>query len=132
MEIGTKVTFSAAHRLTFHQGKCKNLHGHNWKVEVQIHSDGWVNMVLDFGLIKEFVREQLDHTILVYEQDDILMERTEGMRRTVLPFETTAENLATFLKSKIEDAMIELPGSDDKAEVVVTVYESDESFASAI
>lgn len=129
MEIGTKVTFSAAHRLTFHKGQCKNLHGHNWKVDVQIQSSDYTDMVVDFGAIKQFIKDGLDHKVLVYEQDDILISRTEGMARAVLPFETTAENLAKFISESVRTQFL---AEDKTASLAVTVYESDDNFASEI
>jgi 6-pyruvoyltetrahydropterin/6-carboxytetrahydropterin synthase len=58
--------FSAAHRLRGYHGKCENLHGHNWKVEISIISDRLdkAGMVLDFKKIKAMlnrVLNDLDH-----------------------------------------------------------------------
>lgn len=62
----TKIfTFDAAHHLPFHGGKCANVHGHTYKLEVSV--TGPVNlsgMVVDFGVLKEEVNvvlEQYDH-----------------------------------------------------------------------
>ena len=33
------LTFSAAHFLRHYQGKCENLHGHNWKVEITVKTE---------------------------------------------------------------------------------------------
>jgi 6-pyruvoyltetrahydropterin/6-carboxytetrahydropterin synthase len=66
------ITFEAAHCLPSHKGKCKNLHGHQFKLEVEIgnkhdviNDDG---MIIDFGDIKEvlqqIVDDNLDHTYL--------------------------------------------------------------------
>ena len=129
MEIGTKVVFSAAHRLSFHKGKCKNLHGHNWKVEVQIQSSAYTNMVVDFGAIKQFIRDNFDHKVLVFEGDTVLIDLTEGMERIVLPFETTAENLAKAISGTIKEMYL---AEDKTAAVAVTVYENEDSFASEI
>ena len=75
MIIGRTFTFCAAHELTKHKGKCKNQHGHNYKLEVQI--EGNLNtdtdspefaMVADFGnldkTVNKLVIEELDHTNL--------------------------------------------------------------------
>lgn len=58
MEIYTTKTFEASHQLKG-MGKCANLHGHSYKVEVWIDYN-YDNEVLDFGLIKEVI-EKLDH-----------------------------------------------------------------------
>jgi len=61
--------FSGAHRLRSLHGKCEELHGHNWKVEVSVaarrlNKEG---IVIDFHLLKKKVEEvlkTLDHTYL--------------------------------------------------------------------
>jgi 6-pyruvoyltetrahydropterin/6-carboxytetrahydropterin synthase len=62
--------FAAAHHLPYHKGKCKNLHGHNYSLEVEI--SGPINqegsekgMICDFGILKTVVTahilEKVDH-----------------------------------------------------------------------
>ncbi|MFH1462055.1 MAG: 6-carboxytetrahydropterin synthase QueD [bacterium] len=67
MSLTKKFTFDAAHRLSNYAGKCKNLHGHTYLLEVTIK--GRVNkrtgMVMDFEDIKKIVDKlvlkKLDH-----------------------------------------------------------------------
>lgn len=61
--------FSAAHQLKGHHGKCEELHGHNWKVEVEVQGEQLDNigLLIDFGLLKQYLQdilEQLDHKFL--------------------------------------------------------------------
>ena len=61
--------FSAAHHLRGYKGKCEELHGHNWKVEVLLASAGTdkIGMVEDFAVIKEKLKgvlSLLDHKYL--------------------------------------------------------------------
>ena len=66
----TKVfSFDAAHQLPWHQGKCKNLHGHTYQLEVTvegpINEDGVVADFADVGaLVKSTVIEKYDHQYL--------------------------------------------------------------------
>lgn len=68
-EITILSHFSGAHRLRHLHGKCEQLHGHNWKVEVSV-SAGRLNkdgLVIDFQILKqrlEKVLKPLDHTYL--------------------------------------------------------------------
>jgi len=68
-ELKVDGEFAAAHFLRGYEGKCENLHGHNWKVEVRIASDKLddLDMVMDFkelkGLVAE-VLEMFDHRCL--------------------------------------------------------------------
>jgi 6-pyruvoyltetrahydropterin/6-carboxytetrahydropterin synthase len=68
-EISVHSHFSGAHRLRYLQGKCEELHGHNWKVEVSVVSNrvGKDGLVIDFGILKrkvDKVLKPLDHTYL--------------------------------------------------------------------
>ena len=63
-----KITthFSSAHFLPNYKGKCENLHGHNWKVEVTVSGKELdaSGMVIDFSDLKRLtgeVLEELDH-----------------------------------------------------------------------
>ena len=68
-ELSVKAEISSAHFLRGYEGKCKNLHGHNWKIEVVIVNnqlDG-VGMVVDFAILKKQLKEflcPLDHVCL--------------------------------------------------------------------
>jgi 6-pyruvoyltetrahydropterin/6-carboxytetrahydropterin synthase len=59
------VEIDAAHYLPEHPGKCANMHGHRWKVTIEVVS-GALNaqgMVVDFGDLK-FAAEALDHSVI--------------------------------------------------------------------
>lgn len=61
--------FAAAHRLREFHGKCEQLHGHNWKIEVYVKGEslGEDGLLMDFGVIKENTKkalQELDHTFL--------------------------------------------------------------------
>lgn len=68
-EVKIITDFAAAHNLRNFRGKCENLHGHNWKVEVVIRGrklDG-SDVLVDFGEVKAVTREllgELDHHYL--------------------------------------------------------------------
>ena len=70
VSITKKFEFEAAHKLPDHPGKCKNLHGHSYKLEVTVSSDQLNDqgMVMDFGDLKVIVNEHiiniLDHSLL--------------------------------------------------------------------
>lgn len=61
--------FAAAHNLRDFYGKCEDLHGHNWKVEVYVTAEelDQAGLVMDFGVIKKNlagVLDTLDHKYL--------------------------------------------------------------------
>ena len=115
--LKTEAAFDSAHFLTDYYGKCENLHGHRWRVEVTLEQDelqkeGTMrDMVLDFGVFKKEVRaiaDSLDHTFLIEEgslkPETIAALESEGFSLTILPFRTTAENLARYFFGKLEEA----------------------------
>lgn len=112
--LKTESSFDGAHFLTDYYGKCENLHGHRWRVVAYIRrrelgTEGTErDMVLDFGEFKRILREEtgrLDHTFLVEEGS--LMDKTvacleeEGFTLSILPFRTTAENLARYFADRL-------------------------------
>ena len=132
--LKTSASFDSAHFLSGYNGKCANIHGHCWKVEVKIQgeelcSDGEKRgMLIDFRDFKNEVRsiaDSLDHT-LIYEKGSLrpatltaLSE--EGFSLTEVPFRPTAENLAKYFFDVLSGRGFE-PSS-------VTVYETEENCA---
>ena len=113
--LKTEAAFDSAHFLADYYGKCENLHGHHWRVVVELaqeelQTEGTMrDMVLDFGVFKKAVRalaEELDHTFLVEEGSlkpaTIEALEGEGFTLTILPFRTTAENLARYFFDRLE------------------------------
>lgn len=76
--ISRRFTFEAAHRLEHHEGKCSRLHGHSYKLEVEVGRDNLLiigpelGMVMDFALLEKIVHtavvERLDHSFLAAEE----------------------------------------------------------------
>lgn len=65
-ELTVKSRFAAAHQLRAYQGRCENLHGHNWVVQVTLQATRLDNigLALDFTEIKKVLDEvlnELDH-----------------------------------------------------------------------
>ena len=113
-ELRTESHFDSAHFLADYYGKCENLHGHRWRVVVSIAvpelgtSGTERDMVMDFEAFKPIVREvadSLDHTFLVEEGTlkpaTIAALEDEGFSLTMLPFRTTAENLAHWFAERL-------------------------------
>ena len=107
--LKTEANFDSAHFLADYYGKCENLHGHRWRAVVYLEAESLQregtmrDMVLDFGVFKRAVRdvaEGLDHTFLVEEGSlapaTLAALEAEGFTLTLLPFRTTAENLARY------------------------------------
>lgn len=68
-ELMIETSFSAAHQLRGYKGKCEDLHGHNWRVQVIVASDKLndIGIVIDFHELKSITKEAiatLDHSFL--------------------------------------------------------------------
>lgn len=62
--IGTEIEISGAHRLRLpYKSPCQNLHGHNWKIQLELTGpvDEQTGMIVDFSKIKRQVKDLLDH-----------------------------------------------------------------------
>lgn len=116
-EISVHSHFSGAHRLRYLQGKCEELHGHNWKVEISVVSNrvGKDGLVIDFGILKrklDKVLKPLDHTYL----NDL---------RYFSGTEPSSENIAKYIFDRIKT---ELKGHSVTLKRV-TAWESETSSA---
>jgi 6-pyruvoyltetrahydropterin/6-carboxytetrahydropterin synthase len=68
-EVTIKKSFSAAHRLKEIGGKCEELHGHNFLVEISVEAESLneEGLLIDFRVVKRWtdeVLEALDHKYL--------------------------------------------------------------------
>ena len=101
--ITRSLTLDAGHRVPGHQGKCRNLHGHTYRVDVTVEGDVPDDgMVLDFGIVKEAMNDALgdwDHAFLVWQGDHDVRRALDvdpSWRRVEIPWPPTAENLARY------------------------------------
>ena len=106
--------FSSAHSLRGYKGKCEDLHGHNWKVEVTLESAKLdkIGLLLDFHELKNklnAILEKLDHKYL----------NNLAYFKKVNP---TSENIAKFIYVSLKPKVKHLKS--------VTVWESHNSSAS--
>lgn len=112
--LKTESSFDAAHFLTDYHGKCENLHGHRWRVVAYLSQETlWSegthkDMVIDFGEFKRVLRaltEELDHSFIVEEgslaPETLLCLEKEGFVLSMMPFRTTAENLARYFYDRL-------------------------------
>ena len=112
------VKFDAAHILTNHQGLCKNLHGHTYRVDVSVvQAEGDTSdMVIDFKELKriatEVICDRFDHAFIYNteskgEREIAAVVEKNGMRTVAIPFRSTAENLAKMFFGELKPR---LPG----------------------
>lgn len=103
MQIVKQFSFDAAHQLVGHCGKCANLHGHTYKLEVAVEgplitSGSSEGMVIDFSDLKSAAGElvdKLDHATLISGNEPIF--KTLDTKAVIFGFRTTAEYMATYI-----------------------------------
>lgn len=131
MKIAKEFRWEMGHRLPFHKGKCKNLHGHSYKMMVELKGSLDENgMVLDYYDVKEIIGpivEELDHSFMVYRKDEELLNvlKLLGSKHVVVDFQTTAENMCHYFLNKIKAAN----PPERISEITVWVYETENTYA---
>lgn len=131
MKIAKEFNWEMGHRLPEHFGKCKNIHGHSYKMLVEI--EGELNdkgMVMDYYDLRDVIDplvEELDHSFMVNKKDTLVVEFLEKMKskRTIVEFDSTVENITTYFLNKFKTA--ELPSNVKK--VKVRVCETPDDYA---
>jgi len=68
-ELMVETQFAAAHQLRGYKGKCENLHGHNWRVQVMVSAErlNEIGLGIDFHELKNITNDAisaLDHSVL--------------------------------------------------------------------
>lgn len=132
--LKTSAAFDSAHFLAGYEGKCSNIHGHRWTVEVtvkgdELQADGTKRgMLIDFGDLKKAVREladSFDHA-LIYEKGSLKSStlaalKDENFHLIEVDFRPTAEN---FARNFYE--LLKIKGLEASS---VAVYETPENCA---
>ena len=78
MNLTTRFTFDAAHRILGHPGKCAYLHGHTYHLEVTVTAERLdpLGMVIDFddfrALVRKAVLDRWDHATLLSGEDPLV------------------------------------------------------------
>jgi len=128
-----RLSFCCAHRLLGHEDKCANLHGHNYRVEIDCctgDSLDSIGRIIDFSVIKErlggWLDRNWDHAVLLNEIDPLvsILKQTKQIV-AVMKGNPTAENMASVLFGVADDLF---PG---KCVSRVRVEETDGAWAEA-
>lgn len=109
-KLKTKASFDSAHFLKDYDGKCSNIHGHRWTVEIEVGAETLESdtqnrgMVVDFSNLKKDLKEiadYFDHSLIMetgslkQATEDALL--AENLRIVKVDFRPTAENFAKYI-----------------------------------
>ena len=102
--ITKELFIETGHRLMNHESKCKNAHGHQYKICITCHAEKLdeVGRIVDFSVIKRevggWLDDHWDHGMLLQRGDNLAtFLKAEGNKVYVMEDPPTAENLATLV-----------------------------------
>jgi 6-pyruvoyltetrahydropterin/6-carboxytetrahydropterin synthase len=119
--ISKEFTFDAAHHLHCYEGKCKNLHGHTYRVIFGL--SGFTDergLMIDFGDIKEIWKKKIE----IHVDHRYLNETLPLMN-------TTAENMVVWMYEQMAEALLEASQYKGARVEFVRLYETPTSYAEA-
>lgn len=111
VRIAREFHWEMGHRLPFHSGGCQNIHGHSYRMRVEIEGVLDPNgMVLDYFDLKEIVEPivaLIDHSFLCDASDETMLAffRENPLKHVVVPFRTTAENITAWMIERVADRL---------------------------
>jgi len=118
-QVSVEETFSAGHALRGYRGKCENVHGHNYRVQITLEGPelDTIGLLVDFTRVKQVLREvikRLDHQF-INELEPFI---------TVNP---SAENLAKYFFEEVSGGLKALPAGASVKEAIL--WETDTAYA---
>ena len=120
-EVTVEQTFAAGHALREYKGKCENVHGHNYRVQITVEGEklNRIGLLVDFVELKKAVREvieRLDHQFI----------------NDLEPFTTinpSAENMAKYFYDEVTRRLDITQGEAPSRVSQIKVWETDTSIA---
>lgn len=120
IRITKQFSFETGHALYGYDGKCKNVHGHSYKLSVTVigtpisdNSNVKYGMVIDFSDLKKIVKEeivdQFDHAA-VFNKNTPHVElaaelKNRGHHVILVDYQPTSENMVVDFAKKIQDRL---------------------------
>lgn len=124
IRITKQFSFETGHALYGYDGKCKNVHGHSYKLSVTVigtpisdTTNVKFGMVIDFSDLKKIVREEIvdvfDHATVFNKNTPHIELANELKSRDhhviLVDYQPTSENMvidfATKIKSRLPDSI---------------------------
>ncbi|MBK0371044.1 6-pyruvoyl trahydropterin synthase family protein [Flavobacterium agrisoli] len=122
IRITKQFSFETGHALYGYDGKCKNVHGHSYKLSVTVigspitdRSDVKFGMVIDFSDLKKIVKEeivdQFDHATVFNETTPHIELAKELISRDhhviLVDYQPTSENMVVDFAQRIQSRLPE-------------------------
>lgn len=113
--LKTEQSYDSAHFLMDYEGKCRNIHGHRWRIIIEIKTEELQTtkqlrgMCVDFSTLKAELKEEteyFDHALII--EKDSLKEKTvlaleeEDFKIVEVDFRPTAENFSKYFYERFK------------------------------
>jgi len=147
--LGTQIckefTFHAAHFLPHHEGQCRRMHGHSYKLEVRVvgvvneaTGDSDEGMLFDFEILKQIYKQRIEPYVEHENLNETLKGKLPGTwivaRNLDTPL-TTCENLARWIADEFHHQLVTHFGEEKFAEkhigLSIRLWETPTSWAEA-
>lgn len=121
IRITKQFSFETGHALYGYDGKCKNVHGHSYKLSVTVigtpitdSNNVKFGMVIDFSDLKKIVREEIvdvfDHATVFNKNTphiELAQElKSRGHHVILVDYQPTSENMVIDFAKKIQDRLL--------------------------
>ena len=113
VRIAKEFVWEMSHRLPFHHGGCKNIHGHSYKLRVEAKGETDENgMIMDYYDLANIIDPliaRFDHAFLVDNKDEVMIEflKANDFKHFIVDCTTTAENIAEYILNYIKPEFLE-------------------------
>jgi 6-pyruvoyltetrahydropterin/6-carboxytetrahydropterin synthase len=120
VRITKQFTFEMAHALFGYDGKCKNIHGHSYKLDVCVigepikdKNNPKFGMLIDFGDLKQIVKSEvvdiMDHAIMlnIHSPHKTLAQELKASGHDIVEvdYQPTSENMVIDFAKKIQSKL---------------------------
>ena len=104
-QLKTEADFDSAHFLSGYTGKCSNIHGHRWHVEIEIESRKLEKNGQERGMLVDFgdLKKELESAKASTRRKTLEALDEEGFHLVKVPFRPTAENFSEYFFRKMEE-----------------------------
>lgn len=132
VKIGKEFVWEMSHRLPFHAGPCKNIHGHSYKMRLELEGEPNHNrMLIDFYDIEAIVRpllDKIDHSFIVDKNDTIMLPflKENNFKHYEIDNFSTAEDMSYYFMESLKP---EFQKYNNIRKLRVRIYETSDAWA---
>lgn len=113
--LKSEHSFDSAHFLANYEGKCRNIHGHRWRIIIEIMSsslnteEALDGMIVDFSTLKKDIKDEVDyfdHALIIekgsMKASTLTVLKDENIRIVEVDFRPTAERFSKYFYDRLK------------------------------